>query len=166
MNLLATIGTPNPSIHYIDRPTVKVIIKKDDKILLLNNGLLPGGGVEEGESDGGAIARELVEEIGATVKDVEFIGTVVQYRNFLSKRYTVSGYAASLASIGEPTTPKDKGEAKFNTVWLTINQVLEQVADSIAEAKLSPINNDLNQGRLYNLMTAYELLKACKKQGI
>lgn len=86
MNPLATIGQLDSSIQYTDRPTVKVVIKNDNKVLILNEGLLPGGGIDPGESDQNAITRELQEELGVTVTDVQEIGTVVQYRNLLEKK--------------------------------------------------------------------------------
>jgi len=159
LRALATIGTLDESMSYSDRPTVKVIIKKGDTVLLLNNGLLPGGGVEESESDSDAVARELQEEIGVTVQDVQLIGTVIQYRNFLEKKYIINGYTAVLSSANEPTNPQDEGEANFSQVWLTVDEALEFIAKAIESAKVKPMDSDLNQGRLYNLMTGYELLR-------
>lgn len=51
MNILTTIGDKDTTVQYTDRPTVKVVIKQDVKLLLLNEGLLPRGGIEPGESD-------------------------------------------------------------------------------------------------------------------
>lgn len=50
---------------------MKVVIKKDNKVLILNKGLLLGGGIGPGESDQDTITRELHEESGVTVKDVQ-----------------------------------------------------------------------------------------------
>ena len=158
MTILNTIGEPDASIQYADRPTVKVVIKSDDKILLLNEGLLPGGGVDPGESNYEAIARELKEELGVTVKDMEEIGTVVQYRNLLEKKYIIYGYAANLEGTGAPTDPQDEGEEQFTTRWLPIEDTLILVAQSIDKAKLKPMDDDTNQGKLYNLMTTYNFL--------
>ena len=163
MNIINYIGQIDESIKYTDRPTVKVIIKKDNKILILNNGLLPGGGVEENESKIDAITRELKEEIGATVQDIESIGTVIQYRNFLSKRYIIHGYVATLNSIGGPTDPQSEGEAQFTQTWLTIDDALDLVSNSVAEVKTIPIDDSARQSKLYNLMTTYELLKQVLK---
>lgn len=159
MHILTNLGHPNPSIQYTDRPTVKVLIRKDADVLVLNNGLLPGGGVNELESDYDAMVRELQEELGATVKDVEEIGTVIQYRNFLNKKYIINGYTATLASVDGATNPQDEGEAQFTENWLKIEDALKQVSKSIVEVKQKPMNNDTNQGKLYNLMTTFELLK-------
>ena len=108
MNTLATIGQIDPSIQYTDRPTVKVVIKNDNKLLILNKGLLPGGGIDPGESDHDAITRELQEELGVTVKHIQEIGTVVQYRNLLDKKYLINGYTALLDTTGGFTTRKTK----------------------------------------------------------
>lgn len=162
MNTLATIGRIDASIQYADRPTVKVVIKNDDKLLLLNKGLLPGGGIDPGESDHDAIIRELQEELGVTVKDIQEIGTVVQYRNLLDKKYLINGYSAVLKTTGELTNPQDEGEAQFTVQWLNPKDAMVYVSESIEEAKLKPMDDDTNQGGLYNLMTTYEFLKALR----
>lgn len=159
MDIIAHIGQIDESITYTDRPTVKVIIKRETNVLLLNNGLLPGGGVDKNETDSDAITRELQEELGATVRDVEEIGSVMQYRNFLNKRYIINGYVATLALSGGSTNPQDEGEAQFTQVWLPVSDALELVSNSITIARTKPMNDDTNQGTLYNLVTTYELLK-------
>ena len=160
MNILTTIGQLDPAIQYTDRPTVKVVIKKDNQLLVLNKGLLPGGGIDSGESDHDAITRELQEELGVTVKDVQEIGTVVQYRNLLDKKYLINGYFATLDTIGGLTDPQDEGEAQFTVQWLTLEKAMAYVSVSIEEAKLKPMDDDTNQGKLYNLMATYTFLKA------
>ena len=162
MNPLATIGQADTSIQYTDRPTVKVVIKNDNKVLVLNKGLLPGGGIDPGESDQDAITRELQEELGVTVKDVQEIGTVVQYRNLLDKKYLINGYVATLETTGGLTDPQDDSEAQFTIQWLTVEDALAFVTESIEEAKLKPMDDDSNQGKLYNLMATYSLLSALK----
>jgi len=158
MNILATIGQVDTSIQYTDRPTVKVVIKNNNKVLILNKGLLPGGGIDPGESDQDAITRELQEELGVTVTDVQEIGTVVQYRNLLEKKYLINGYAAELETTGGLTDPQDEGEAQFTIQWLTIEDALAFVTESIEEAKLKPMDDDANQGKLYNLMATRNFL--------
>lgn len=158
---LATIGQLDTTIQYTDRPTVKVVIKKDEKLLIINNGLLPGGGVDPGESEAEAIARELQEELGATVKDIREIGIIVQYRSLIKKKYIINGYTASLESIGGPTNPQNEGEARFTTCWLTLDEAEVYVQESIDEAKSKLMDDSADQqSKLYNLMTTYEFLKA------
>lgn len=158
MEILSTIGRAEPSINYIDRPTVKVVVRDDDKILILNHGLLPGGGVDDSETDEQAIMRELQEELGVTVRSIKPIGIIIQYRNFLNKKYSIRGYEAALEASSGLTSPQDEGEAQFVEKWLTVGEALRLVLTSIEEAKQAPMDNDAVQGRLYNLMTTYTLL--------
>lgn len=160
MNTLATIGQIDTSMQYTNRPTAKVVIKNDDKLLILNKGLLPGGGIDPGESDHDAIIRELQEELGVTVKYIQEIGTVVQYRNLLDKKYLINGYSAVLNTTEGLTNPQDEGETQFTIQWLNLEDAIAYVSGSIEGAKLKSMDDDLNQGKLYNLMTTYEFLKA------
>lgn len=162
MNLLSTIGQQDSSVHYMNRPTVKVVLQKDNKVALLNKGLLPGGGVDSDESDYDAITRELQEELGVTVTDICDLGTVLQYRSLLGKKYHINGYTAVLHSTGGATSPQDDGEARFIVEWLNLEAAITRVSRSIEEAKLKPMDTDAHQGRLYNLMTTLAFLNALK----
>ena len=57
MNVIQVIGKQNES--FAERPTVKAVIRRGGKILILNDGLLPGGGVDSGESYVQALQREV-----------------------------------------------------------------------------------------------------------
>jgi len=164
VNILATIGQQDPSIQYTDRPTVKVVIKNNDTLLLINKGLLPGGGIDPGESDYDAITRELQEELGVTVKNVQEIGTVVQYRNLINRKYLIHGYAAELDTTGGPTNPQNDHEAQFTIEWFSLDEAIAHASGSIEELKLHPTDDAANQqSKLYNLMTTLELLKNLEK---
>lgn len=159
MNILQTFGSTDKEHLLTDRPTVKVLIERADDVLVLNKGLLPGGGIDPGESHVDAITRELQEELGARVRDLVYIGTVIQYRSYLGMKYEVHGYSATLDAIGSSTNPQDEGEAHFTLHWMTPPEAVEYVAQSIASAQRDPIESDVEQGRLFNLMTTHALLK-------
>ena len=156
MDILATIGHPNNS--YTDRPTVKAIIFHEGKMLLINNGLLPGGGVETGETILDALKRELLEEIGATVENVKPIGTVVQYRDLEHKKYIVQGLTCSLTDISQTPTTQDEREQQFILNWVTIDEALRTLDQSIAGLEHRIQIDDSVQGKLYNLLTTRVLL--------
>lgn len=157
MQLLATLGE-SMGPPYVDRPTVKVVIWHDDKVLLLDDGLLPGGGVDEDESDTQAIARELAEELGAHVSGLSELGEVVQYRDFLRKRYVIRGYTAKLDDFHTLARPQDAGEAAFRLRWLSLHDARSVVDRSIENLEKLAVTDDRVQGKLYNLHTTSLLL--------
>lgn len=161
MNILKTLGSSEAIQEYTDRPTVKVLIIHNDRILILNNGLLPGGGIDAGETHREAIDRELEEELGATVLKPSYIGTVFQYRSYLGKKYEVHGYTASLESIGGVTNPQDEGESQFKIRWMTVIDAITLVQQSLTSAREVAIQSDAEQGRLFNLSTTLAFLKQC-----
>ena len=158
--IIKEIGSKNDTIAYTDRPTVKVVIFNGDTVLLLNDGLLPGGGIDGDETDLEAIERELLEELGASVSNIEPIGTVIQYRNFLKKRYVIKGFTATLSSMSGETAPQDEGEAQFSYNWYEKNVAISKVEESISNYDSVNINDDSTQGKLFNLKTSLELLSS------
>ncbi|WP_019816593.1 NUDIX domain-containing protein [Saccharomonospora saliphila] len=65
---------------------------------------LPGGRVEQGESDGDAVAREVREETGLRVRPQRLVGIVTL------ARYTIYDYACSL-ECGELRPAEDAEDA-------------------------------------------------------
>lgn len=161
MNNSQVIGEMNPDIDYTDRLTVKALILNDaDEVLIINNGLLPGGGVEDGESRESALRREVDEELGVTIGEVLAIGVVIQYRDFLGKRYVVYGYRAEYVSDSSNTKPQDDGEAAFTYGWYSLADALSLVNDAISAVKSDEsLTGDAKQGALFNRMTTKGLLE-------
>ena len=161
MKQLQVIGTQDPSIDYIDRPTVKVIVQNsDNKILIINDGLLPGGGVEGSENNSSALKRELLEELGIEVTNQQEIGSVIQYRNFIKRKYLVYGYGAVYkAKVADPT-PKNDREAQFSYDWYSIQDARRLLQSSINRAgdDAEKNKNSDTESKLYNLMTTKQFL--------
>ena len=67
----------NPNIKYRKRPGTYAIITRneDDKVGIVTDGrdyfFFLGGGIEEGETKIKALKRELIEETGYTIKNIE-----------------------------------------------------------------------------------------------
>lgn len=102
------------------RPTVKGIILDDQNNIALlkarGHYLLPGGGVENNESGLDAIKREIMEEVGCNIDNIQEVGTSNQYRNKSMKHYEVLFYTAKV--IGEKSTPTTTQEDEIKDVEL------------------------------------------------
>lgn len=80
-------GAPEPGVKYRDRPAVFGIAERDGKIAVIRITRLgvppfhdlPGGGIEPGESEARALAREFVEETGLIVSGGEVLARANQY---------------------------------------------------------------------------------------
>jgi 8-oxo-dGTP pyrophosphatase MutT (NUDIX family) len=165
-NTIATIGEKNASITYTDRPTVKAVIRKDNKILLLNDGLLPGGGLDVGETNLIALERELREELGAKVRSIEYLGQIIQYRDFLAKRYCIDAYSCQLIDFSLSSAPQDVGESAFQLAWYDDSQALNKVSESIQLLERLLQNSDAVQGKLFNLKTTRAILERVRSRNI
>ena len=165
MNNLAVIGVHDPSIEYKDRLTVKALILNDkNKLLIINNGLLPGGGVEDNEDNITALRRESIEELGITISEIKEISIVIQYRDLINKKYIIHGYAARFVDSLGKTNPQNQGEADFTHAWYSVDDAINLVNNSIKQMEDMDVALDgANQGKLFNLMTTLELLNSFTK---
>ena len=97
-------------MNSLDRPLVGVgvMIIKDGKILLgkrkggtgAGEWGFPGGHLENGETCEEALAREIEEEVGVTVKNIRFL-FVANVQRYLPKHYIHMGFTAQWVA-GEP----------------------------------------------------------------
>ena len=79
-------GTARPGLDYIHRPAAFGLVEQDGKLacVRVDRGEgsyydLPGGAVDDDETEQQAVVREFVEETGMTVRPVERIAEAGQY---------------------------------------------------------------------------------------
>lgn len=161
--LLLTINenTSEPQ-DYLIRKVVRAVIPDESgtKVLLFGSNL-PGGGVEENETDEEALVRECMEEVGARIEIVRPIGEAVAYRDFLKKKYVVRGYLCR--QIGElvPPTSADAKERSVKIQWLGVSEAMRKLEDEITELSrtTTPPEDDTAQSRIHNRKISLAFLK-------
>jgi 8-oxo-dGTP pyrophosphatase MutT (NUDIX family) len=89
---------------------------------------LPGGGIDDGESNISGLKRECMEEVGASVDQIKEIGKIVEiikYKNIIQTSYC---YVANLVGeLKENSLTKKEEEEGFEVVWVTLDKALELV---------------------------------------
>ncbi|MCA9278089.1 MAG: NUDIX domain-containing protein [Phycisphaeraceae bacterium] len=78
-----TFGIAHPDVTYIPRPGAYALVLRDDGMLaVVRNFLglfLPGGGIEQGETDEQALTREIAEECAYHADMLGYIGAATEY---------------------------------------------------------------------------------------
>ena len=151
--------------NYILRPTVKVVITNDENKILTFGNFLPGGGADENESLEDAAKRECVEELGATIDIQEGLGLVVQYRDFLKKKYEVYGFLAKVKNITKPTTTQED-ELQTSSEWKTFDDAIvyiENIIHQLESGDFSDYTEEHLQAKLYNSKTHLMFIQKAKE---
>jgi ADP-ribose pyrophosphatase YjhB (NUDIX family) len=154
METLITIGEKDNSIDYVENRAVRAVVFDDiGRVALLNVKeknyyLLPGGGIEEGETPKQALKRETKEETGAIVTILDTIGETVEYRNFLDPKeikHNVCFFCAESGNRQKPKFTKKETEMCCELVWVEMNRAIELVEKSepITKKGESAVKRDL-----------------------
>lgn len=86
-----------------------------------------GGGVEQGEDLLAAIARELKEELGASVEILYKIGVVSDYYNLIHRHNINNYYLCKAISFGEKNLMQDEiEEFHLSTLKLTYGEAVQE----------------------------------------
>ena len=119
----------------INRIAIRAIIFKDDKLLMISNNKgdikFPGGGLELDENHEEAVRREVQEETGYIVSDVEqLIGTVIERRKDKFDEdciFEMKSYYYSCKVLDEKTEQSlDDYEAKleYEPRWVELKEAI------------------------------------------
>jgi len=129
----ADIGesSPIPPIYKERVAARAVVFDTEGKVALLHvtkKGYhkLPGGGVEEGEDIPTALARELQEEIGCAVRNIQELGIIEEYRSHkFNEHQTSHCFVADLSGEkGVPHLDDDEVAEGSEPVWVSLEEAI------------------------------------------
>ncbi|MBM6402003.1 NUDIX hydrolase [Phycicoccus sonneratiae] len=138
-------GPHGPGLATEDRAVVRphqrvaayAVVVADERLLLTQlaprtgadgRWNLPGGGLEPGESVAGAVVREVLEETGQVVDDVQFVDVMTQHWVGRSERGAEDYHAVRLvhtARCTRPTRPvvHDVGGSTSDARWVPLDDL-------------------------------------------
>jgi len=124
-------GEARPGLDYRDRPSAYGLLERDGRLALVHVSLpdrapffdLPGGGIDEGESETQALVREFGEETGLVVTGGDLIARGEQYMVSANDEPFLSQGAFFEAEL-VTERPELKSEDEHALVWLEPKEAL------------------------------------------
>jgi ADP-ribose pyrophosphatase YjhB (NUDIX family) len=119
--------------YYLRKATRAIIFDDRGRISFQfvsnhNYHILPGGGVEKGESVRQALARECLEESGCRIEIKDEVGVIIEYRNrFNNIQISYCFLAKAIGPIGRPKYEKKEIKEGMIPLWVTIEEAMELI---------------------------------------
>lgn len=119
---------------FEDRLTGKIVLFNDEgRIALMGNAvndffILPGGGVENGESILDGIRRECREETGCEIEIQKALGVTEDFRSRDSKHCISFCYSAKVVSFGAPMLTEGETKIGVYVKWFSLPEARELFA--------------------------------------
>lgn len=127
------------------RKSARGIIFKDDGQIAIfhkknkNEYKLPGGGIDEGETPEEAFKREVLEETGSKIKDLQLIGITEELKSFDNFQQTSYVYTAKVVGVrGKLRLTQKEIEEGGELIWMLPEDALIEItkcANKIIESK-------------------------------
>ena len=141
---IKSIPFSNPRIRYGARG----IIEREDGLIAIfnktkkNEYKLPGGGIDEGETPEQAFKREVLEETGCKIDNIEFLGLTKELKSNDNFQQTSYVFKAKVVERAETLnlTEKEKAEGG-RLLWLTKEDALQKVINCANNLKASEYEN-------------------------
>ncbi len=97
--------------------------------------LLPGGGLENGETEEGCCMREILEETGYIIKPVKQFLTINEY--YEDYKYVSHYFICEIVGMGRQKLTASETERGLIPKWLAIQDFVKTVADYQAYAQIN-----------------------------
>lgn len=131
--------------NYSNRPSIYVLLyNEDDDIASIRYREelgrmypLPGGGVNEGEGWEKGLMREVKEEIGCTIEDIEPIGSFDSCDNSTMKCFQSIVCTAKLQWGPENPESVEAYERGSKLVWITKKELVKELKDLAGPADIA-----------------------------
>ena len=110
------------------RTACRAFVIKDGKLLLsyaetLAEWMIPGGGLEAGETERQCCAREVAEETGFVIEPSECLFEIVEY--YGNRRYVNKYFAGTVTGRQRRKPTAAEREVKMRPVWLPVGRITE-----------------------------------------
>ena len=132
-----TFGQKSQEFHNprIRKGARGIVQREDGRIAVFckknkNEYKLPGGGIDEGEEPEAAFQREVREEAGCEVKDINFLGITEELKSLDNFQQISYVFTAKVTSIQENLnlTQKEIDEGGC-LLWMTPEEALEKITN-------------------------------------
>lgn len=146
-----------------ERVGVRGIVIRDNEILLYHETktdvyMIPGGGIEEGETDEECCVREIQEETGYRVEVLEGILEIDEY--YEDTKWVNKYYLCKILTFGEMNPTDGEKICGAEKVWLKVPKIL----NIFSEFEKYKNNDEMMRGLYYREFTA--LKEALKHEGL
>lgn len=136
-----------------------IVFDEENNIALVkvNHLIIPGGGVEEGETLDEAIKRECLEESGCEIDDIKVLGKTFESRERKGGvQETFCFTAKLLGTKGIPTTTQED-EVGMEVFWHPLNFALEKLKQQ--QTMLTPQNYNAHFNVAVHIMFLEEAMR-------
>lgn len=123
-------GTKLDDKEYIEREGSYGLVFREDEVAVVkvrNSHFLIGGGIETGENKIESLKREFIEEIGFTIKNINFINQFTEYHH--AKRSNL--FYKTLANVYKVDLDMkvtNETEQNHALTWLKVDDLTDEMA--------------------------------------